>query len=404
MNPLALFLVFSIRTGHPPMCLIPVEAANALCIHNVCGSSGQQFTTYSVKKYFCPFAYFKPVSYWFLWESSGLYIAVTNSVISSLLSDFCETFSDDRLSYLLSKLKSPRPFSLSSLDLLLNAGQWENLMSDSGGKDISVPERSWERRGFWKIPRYFPELCFFCKHDEQGVLGHYQSKPRFSFLPLYDTLKAFWFFPLPVLAYSTKACDVRVQRTSISLACPVWTPGAARRCPQPTIPCHPPGSASPCSSDSPAVLGSSSSQPCPALPSYHGPHWSGLWPTDWHTAWPQTYLTIMDPPGGDRPWSWPSPVARLPGFQTLGLACHCTLPCWLGLWAEAGCQLWVCPAAWLVVAGKALPCGLPALWSPGPAGIQPSWLCYCAWLPSLQPSGSSQPLLHPDLKGREVHG
>lgn len=61
MNPLTLVLIFYVWKGRPQIYPVTAEPANAPCIHNVCGSSGQQFTTYGVKKYFGPFTYVKQV-------------------------------------------------------------------------------------------------------------------------------------------------------------------------------------------------------------------------------------------------------------------------------------------------------------------------------------------------------
>lgn len=151
-------------------------------------------------------------------------------------------------------------------------------------------------------------------------------------------------------------------------------------CSQPRAPFYPPGAISLRSSDAPAVLPSSSPQLQPRAPL--------IWTlTDTYfdlrpTSSPWTHLVITGPS------SWPWPAARLPGFQNLELPCHHTLVWRPELWAEAGCHLWVCPVG---TGGTGLACCFPA---------QLAW--HHAQLSALPPSGSSQPLLHPDVKGGEV--
>lgn len=117
----------------------------------------------------------------------------------------------------------------------------------------------------------------------------------------------------------------------------------------------------------------------PALPG-RGPHWSGLRPTDWHTAWPRMGLITTDPPGDGWPRFRPWPAAWLPGFRIVDLPCHHTLAWWPRPWAEAGCHLWVCPAPSLAVVGQALLSGFPA-----PLAVV---IALSSWLSSPQEAGS----------------
>lgn len=119
MNPQAL-LVFCIWPGCH---LIPVKQQTVSVPTSVWGSSYQQFTTYSIKKYFCPFNCFKPTG--LLRVPSGILWFVHSS------DQHCHIFTIfiilwNFFSYLPSKPKSPRLSSLSALHLPLNTGQWQN--------------------------------------------------------------------------------------------------------------------------------------------------------------------------------------------------------------------------------------------------------------------------------------
>lgn len=119
--------------------------------------------------------------------------------------------------------------------------------------------------------------------------------------------------------------------------------------------------------------------PCPAT------HSSVLWPLDQY-ARPQTHLITMDSPGDLWPWFWPWPAAWLPGFQAMDLPPHDTLAWWPRLWAEAGST-----------SGSALLSHWRWWDSHCPAGSLPVVLHSAAGFPALQP------LLHPNMKGREIH-
>lgn len=151
------------------------EPANALCIHmTVCGVSGQYFSGYSVKNIlFILFSWTSLLL--FPWGACALYISVIWSVtiIFIILWNFPRWLSH------LSPLQTEQSQVFYSFDLVLNTGQWENLMANLGGKDIRMPKRSWERKGFRKILTYFPELGFFSDLGEEECFVTNHPKVRF---------------------------------------------------------------------------------------------------------------------------------------------------------------------------------------------------------------------------------
>lgn len=125
-------------------------------------------------------------------------------------------------------------------------------------------------------------------------------------------------------------------------------------------------------------------QCCPPAPhsSSHELHWSGLWLTQTLTSDPPHHHGSTCGSLGPHP----DPDFLASRLLTCPVTTHSSddLSSGLKLAATSGSAL-------LAVVGQALP-----------TGSLPSWPWHCTQLSALPPLGSSQPLLHPDVKGREV--
>lgn len=159
-STLSLLPIFHIPTGHLQnqlMLSIPTQQTVV--------SVASSLVPTVQRSIFCSFC---------LLEIRDLCFVHISDQVCHILIIFIMLWNFSRWSSHLSPLQTEQAQVFYSFDLLLNTGQWENLMANLGGKDIRVPKRSWERKRFGKTLTYFPELGFFSRLGQQECLSKNQ--------------------------------------------------------------------------------------------------------------------------------------------------------------------------------------------------------------------------------------